>query len=250
MIAMHTTLTGRLPPAAGMMALLGLAVTIGATASIYLTDWFIHPLRWVSDFLHNFELMFRSLIHLAGYSEDITVGHYSFARRDNVGVFAGLLYIATEVFYLIAVMVLATKAATQSSANNVENAAPKKTVTLYLLLNLAYTIAFFYWIMFDIQFAYNYQDALLGPLSERTTTIATAFIGTWSWKLILFVPFQIALIIGAWSNCSWFKKAFAGYLLFDVAYYAVLTFLTTSSHSGLFVSVLALLLFTPYLRKS
>jgi hypothetical protein len=249
MIAMHTTLTGRLPPAGGMMALLGLAVTIGAFSSIYFADWFIYPMQWVSDFLHNAELMLISLLHLAGLSDNLSATYYSFARKDNVGVFAGGLYIATEVFYLVAVVVLATRAATQSHETATQPSAPKKTISAYLLLNLAYTVAFFYWIMFDIQFAHSYQDALLGPLSDRTDSLASAFIGTWGWKLMLFVPLQLALIVAVWRGSSWFKRVFAGYLLFDVVYYAVLSYLATGSHSGLFVSTLALLMFIPYLRK-
>lgn len=250
MIAMHYTLSGRLPPAAGMMALLGLAVAIGVVASMHLTEWLIYPMQWVVDFLRNAELTIYSLLHLAGLSDDISTTYVSFAHRDNVGVFAGGLYIATEVLYLVAVVVLATKAATQTHSGSNQYAAPKKAITLYLLLNLAYTVAFFYWIMFDIQYARSYEEALLGPFSERGTSAAMTFIGSWSWKLILFVPLQVALILGVWRDSPWVKNAFAGYLLFDVAYYAVLTYLTNSSHSGLFVSVLALLLFTPYLRRS
>ncbi|RUO73721.1 hypothetical protein [Idiomarina seosinensis] len=250
MIAMHTTLSGRLPPVAGMFGLLGIAVTVGALASIYMADWFIHPMQWLSDFLRNVELTANSLMHLAGLSNDLQPSYYSFAKKSNVGVFAGGLYIATEVLYLVAVVVLATKTATASSSQTVRQSAPKKTVTLYLLLNLAYTIAFFYWIMFDLQFARNYQDALLGPLRTQVSSLSGAFIGSWSWKLILFIPFQLLLMVAVWRGSPWFKKAFASYLLIDVVYYSVLTVLTSGSHSGLFVSTIGLLLFTPYLVKA
>ena len=38
MIAMHFTLTRQMPPAAGMMALLGLAAVVGAVSQIYLAN--------------------------------------------------------------------------------------------------------------------------------------------------------------------------------------------------------------------
>ena len=250
MIAMHMTLSGRLIPPLGMFALLGLAVAIGAGASIYAADWLVYPMQWTAEFLYTVELMFSSLLHLAGLTDDISGTYYSFAREENAGIFAGSLYIATEILYLVAVVVLATRAAVETQAKSAKSTAPKKSVSLYLLLNMAYTVAFFYWIMFDLQYARNYQEALLGPLREQANSLSSIFIATWSWKLILFIPLQLALIIGVWRNSPWFKTLFASYLLFDVAYYGLLTGVTTSSHSGLFVSIVALLLFTPYLLTS
>ncbi|WP_370259938.1 hypothetical protein [Idiomarina sp.] len=247
MIAMHMTLSGRLVPVLGMFALLGMAVAVGVGATLYAADWVVYLMHWVSDFLYNAELMFSSLLHAVGLTDDISSTYYSFAREKNAGVFAGGLYIATEVLYLVAVVVVATRAAVETQTKSVKSTAPKKSVSLYLLLNIAYTVAFFYWIMFDLQYARNYQEALLGPLREQANSLSSIFIATWSWKLVLFIPLQLALIIGVWRNSPWFKTLFASYLLFDVAYYGLLTGLTTSSHSGLFVSIVALLLFTPYL---
>lgn len=246
MIAMHYTLTGRLPAPLGMMALLGLAVAVGVTASLYLTEWFIYPMQWVTDFLRNAEWVLNSVLHAAGLADTVSANYYDFARRDNVGVFSAGLYIATEVLYLVAVLVVATKAATQAS---LKATPPKKTVTLYLLVNLAYTFAFFYWVMFSLGYAQHYEQALLGPFRDDATTLADMFIGSWSWKLMAFVPLQLALMIGIWKDSRWFKPWFTAYLLFDVAFYALLTWLTTSSHSGLFVSAIALLVFTPYLHR-
>lgn len=250
MIAMHFTLTRQMPPAAGMMALLGLAVVVGAVSQIYLANILTYPMEWFDSIAYELEVMLASVLHLVGfYSELPWPSPLRIARSIDVGVFGGLLYIASEVLYVIAVVVVATRQATQSGSAPSARV-PKKLISFYLVMGLIYTFSFFYLGMFIAGIASTYEMAF--SMILNADSIQKVILYGLPWKLVLFVPLQLALLVGLWTKQSWFKRAFLAYLLLDVLYYAAFTLsaLSYGIYVGLIVSLLALLLFLPYfLRK-
>lgn len=249
MIAMHLTLTRQMPPAAGMMALLGLAVVLGAVSQIYLADILVYPMEWFDSIVYELEIMLASVLHLIGfYSELPWPTPQRIAQAIDVGVFGALLYVALEVLYVIAVVVVATRQASQSGTMS-SSKVPKKLISLYLILGLIYTFSFFYLGMFTMGMATTYEMAFSMILSADS--IQSAILRGLPWKLVLFVPFQLALLVGLWKNQSWFKRAFLGYLLADIIYYTAFTLsaLSYGIYVGLVVSLLAFLLFLPYLLR-
>jgi hypothetical protein len=250
MIAMHFTFTRQMPPAAGMMGLLGLAVAVGAVSQLYLADILAYPMEWFDSIVYELEIMLASVLHLVGvYSEFPWPAPPRIAQSIDEGVFGALLYIASEVLYVIAVVVIATRQATQSgTAANTK--VPKKLISLYLVLSLIYTFSFFYLGMFIAGIASSYEMAF--SMILNADGLQRAILLGLPWKLVLFVPFQLALLVGLWTKQSWFKRAFLAYLLLDVLYYAAFTMsaLSYGIYVGLIVSLLALLLFLPYfIRK-
>ncbi|HAS14609.1 MAG TPA: hypothetical protein DCS01_04860 [Idiomarina abyssalis] len=250
MIAMHFTLTRQMPPAAGMMALLGLAVVVGAVSQIYLANILTYPMEWFDAIAYELEVMLASVLHLVGFYSELPWPTPSrIARSIDVGVFGGLLYIASEVLYVIAVAVVATRQATQSgSAPSAK--VPKKLISFYLVMGLIYTFSFFYLGVFIAGIASTYEMAF--SMILNADSIQKMILYGLPWKLVLFVPLQLALLVGLWTKQSWFKRAFLAYLLLDVLYYAAFTLsaLSYGIYVGLIVSLLALLLFLPYfLRK-
>ncbi|MGM0429548.1 MAG: hypothetical protein ACQEQ2_04535 [Pseudomonadota bacterium] len=250
MIAMHLTLTRQMPPAAGMMGLLGLAVVFGAVSQIYLADILAYPMEWFDSIVYELEIMLASVLHLVGFYSELPWPTPSrIARALDVGLFGALLYIASEVLYVIAVVVIATRQATQSGSMPSAKV-PKKLISLYLILSLIYTFSFFYLGLFITGIASTYEMAFSMILDADS--IQNLILYVLPWKLVLFVPFQLALLIGLWTKQSWFKHAFLAYLLADIIYYAAFTLsaLSYGIYVGLIVSLLALLLFLPYfLRK-
>ncbi|RUO69394.1 hypothetical protein [Idiomarina ramblicola] len=250
MIAMHFTLTRQMPPAAGMMALLGLAVVVGAVSQIYLANILTYPMEWFDAIAYELEVMLASVLHLVGvYSELPWPTPSRIARSIDAGVFGGLLYIASEVLYVIAVVVVATRQATQSGSTPSANV-PKKLISVYLVMGLIYTFSFFYLGLFIKGIASSYEMAFSMILDADS--IQKLILYGLPWKLVLFVPLQLALLVGLWTKQSWFKRAFLAYLLLDIFYYAAFTLsaLSYGIYVGLIVSLLALLLFLPYfLRK-
>lgn len=255
MIAMHMTFTRQLPPVFGMFALLGAAVAIGALSSVYLADYLIYPLQWMDSLIYQLEVMLTSLLFLFGLlpaSETFPVPG-TLSRDINTGVFAGALYIALEVFYVIAVLVVATRQAvnSQSGALRAQSRPPKKLLSAYFILNLLYTLSFLYLGMFIIGFATSYDMAF--SVIMKADGVGQVVLATLPWKLALFVPVQLLLLVALWKNLSWFKSALFAYLLFDAIYFITLTFVPERGDSfsaGFIVSTLALLFFLPYLRKS
>lgn len=248
MIAMHLTLTRQMPPAAGMMGLLGLAVVFGAVSQIYLADILVYPMQWFDSIVYELEVMLASVLHLVGfYSEVPWPTPQRIARALDVGVFGGLLYVALEVFYVIAFVFIATRQARQSTVGG--DKTPRKLLSLYLVLSLIYTFSFFYLGMFVTGIASTYEMAF--SMIFDADSIQNVILLGLPWKLALFVPFQLALLVGLWTNRSWFKRAFFVYLLADIIYYAAVTLsaLSYGIYAGLIVSLLALLIFLPYLRK-
>ena len=255
MIAMHMTFSRQLHPALGMFAIMGAALTLGALAEIYLADYLIYPLQWADTLIYQIEVMITSLLFLLGLlpANETFPAPGTLSRDVNIGVFAGALYIALEVFYVIAVLVVATRQAvnSQSGARRPEYRAPKKLLSAYLTLNLLYTLSFLYLGMFIIGFASSYDMAFSFIL--RADGVGQVVLASLPWKLALFVPVQVLLLVALWKELSWFKTAFVAYLLVDVAYFTTLTFVPERAHSlsaGFIVSTLALLFFLPYLRKS
>jgi len=249
MIAMHLTLTRQMPPAAGMMALLAIAVVFGAVSEIYLADILAYPMTWFDAVVYELQVMLASVLHLVGYYSELPwPTPQRFARAIDVGVFGGLLYVALEVFYVIAFVVAVTRQATQSAGN--EHKAPKKLISLYLVLGLLYTFSFFYLSMFISGAASSYEMAFTMVFDAES--LQNVILLGLPWKLAIFAPFQLALLIGLWTGQAWFKRAFLTYLLLDVLYYLVFTLITFQGYGidvGLIISLLALLIFLPYLRK-
>lgn len=249
MIAMHLTLTRQMPPAAGMMGLLGLAVVVGALSQIYLADILVYPMEWFDSIVYELEVMLASVLHLVGfYSELPWPTPQRIARALDVGVFGALLYVALEVFYVIAFVFMAARQAHQNTVTS-GHKAPKKLLSIYLVLSLIYTFSFFYLGMFVTGIASTYEMAF--SMILNADSMQNAILLGLPWKLALFVPFQLALLAGLWTNQSWFKRAFFVYLLADVIYYTAFTLsaLSYGIYVGLIVSLLALLIFLPYLRK-
>jgi len=117
-------------------------------------------------------------------------------------------------------------------------------------MGLIYTFSFFYLGMFIAGIASTYEMAF--SMILNADSIQKVILYGLPWKLVLFVPLQLALLVGLWTKQSWFKRAFLAYLLLDVLYYAAFTLsaLSYGIYVGLIVSLLALLLFLPYfLRK-
>lgn len=255
MVAMHMTFTRQLHPALGMFAIMGAAVTIGALADVYFAEYLIYPLQWIDTLVYQIKVMVTSLLFLLGLlpAEQTFPVRSMLSKEVSVGVFAGALYIALEVFYVIAVLVVATRQAvsSRSGATRPEYRSPKKLLSAYLILNLLYTLSFLYLGMFTIGFASSYEMAFSVIL--RVDGMGQVLIASLPWKLAVFVPVQLLLLVALWKPLSWFKPAFVAYLLFDVIYFTALTFIPERGHSlsaGFIVSTLALLLFLPYLRKS
>lgn len=249
MIAMHLTLTRQMPPAVGMMALLALAVVVGALSQIYLAEILIYPMEWFDAVVYELEVMLVSVLHLVGYYSELPWPRPQDIARDlDVGVFGALLYIALEVFYVIAFVVMATRQATQNT--EVKSQAPKKLISLYLLLGLLYTFSFFYLSMFISGNARSYEMAFTMVFDAES--LQNVILLGLPWKLALFAPLQLALLVGLWTNRNWFKRAFLAYLLLDVLYYLVFTLSSFHRYGvdvGLIISLLALLIFSPYFRK-
>ena len=253
MFIMHMTFTRQIPPAAGMLALMAAAITIAAMSSLYLADYLIYPMQWLDMLIYEIEIMITSLSHLVGlHNGESFPRPFVLSRAVGVGIFAAALYIALEVFYVIALVFTATRQAVTSPAGATQpgNQAPKKLISAYMVLNMLYTLSFLYFGMFLMGFATNYSMAFSAIL--KADSIQQIVLASWPWRVVLFVAIQLLLLAALWKNLRWFKTAFLLYLLLDFSYYMALTLIPErgyGSNAGFVVGALALLLFLPYFRK-
>lgn len=250
MIVMPFTLNRQLPPAAGSMAVLAIAVVFGAMSELFLADILVYPMQWIDTVIYELEMMLASLMYLVGFYDEVPWPYpQSYAGGLGVGVFGAILYIALEVLYVIGVVFFLARQARQSSVST-QYKTPKKLISLFLVLSLLHTFSFFYLGMFVTGVASSY--GMVFSMILDADSFQNFILLAMPWKLALFVPFQLALLAGLWADQSWFKRAFMAYLVLDLLYYTVFTFVTPQGYSitaGFIVSLLALLVFLPYLLK-
>lgn len=253
MMVMHMTFTRQIPPAVGMLALMAAALLIGVMSSLYIADYLKYPMQWLDMLIYDVEVMVTSLLFLVGMHAGESFPQPNVLSRGvGVGIFAAGLYVALEVFYVIALVFVTTRNAVKSSAGTTqpEHQTPKKLISTYLVLNLLYTLSFLYFGMFIMGFATTYDMAFSAILNADS--IQKMVLCSLPWKLVFFVPIQLLLIVALWKNQRWFKTAFFVYLLLDFSYYMALTLIPERGYglnAGFVVCTLALLLFLPYFRK-
>ncbi len=236
-----------------MMALMAAAVTIGALSQIYLADYLIYPMRWIDMVVYDIGVMITSLMYLVGLnSGDVFPARQMLTGQVGVGLFGAGLYIASEIFYVISILVFATRQAVRDSAGSPESKyhKPKKLIISYMLINVLYTVSFFYYGMFSIGLFMDYGMAFSAIMDADSLEKFIVF--SWPWKLLFFVPFQLVILGALWKDKVWVKTALSVYLLLDFFYYMALTLIPEQGYrliSGLIISTMALLIFLPYLRR-